>query len=76
MKLSLSELPENIADHYKDKNIHKIEKKGSSTIIVYLRPQGKDTWRKLGKSWFFVMPVEKPTPTTLFGMVIDTPRIM
>jgi hypothetical protein len=50
-RLEYNNLPEEIKNKYKNKEIHKIVKPSQTIISVHLRNKDKITWRKKGKGW-------------------------
>lgn len=55
MKLAWDSLPPEIQTGYDSGQIHKVVKKGTSTIIVHTRDTySRDVWSKSGKSWMLL----------------------
>jgi len=50
-RLDYVNLPENIKDSYKSKEIYKITKQSATIISVYLTNHQKKNWRKRGQNW-------------------------
>lgn len=73
VRLFYDQLPDSIKSTLKETDIHKSEKKGTSTIVVHLKIRTKQVWRKLGDQWF------KNTDDAVIEQghsMINTPRLM
>lgn len=66
MKLKFEQMPQELQDYYGRDSLHKVIKKGSSTIVVHTIDHKQDVWKKHGNGWKKESS-RSPMPSTLFG---------
>jgi len=75
MRLPYINLPVEIKAVHGEKEVHKIEKKGTSTIIVHLRTRIKEVWRRIGSIWSH-SNTSSDAASAVENNPINTPRIL
>lgn len=60
MKLNYDDLPEEVKQAHPGGRVHKVVKKGRSTLVVYAAGK-KETWKKSGQAWVLVGTADAET---------------